>query len=81
MLFVRDFAGFGGGHLKVADYIRHTEASGLARPVLYQTPPSRTSPGNIFNERDYAMINELRPFPAYFLAGEDWFILDRAGVA
>src|ERR1035437_2096865 len=80
MLFVRDFAGFSGGHLKFADYLRHTATSGVARPVLYQTPRSRAIPGNIFNDYKGATINELRPFPAYFVAGEDWFILDAAGV-
>jgi glycosyltransferase involved in cell wall biosynthesis len=80
MLFVRDFAGFSGGHLKFSDYMKHTAASGLATPVLYQTPRSRAVPGNIFNDHNGATIDELRPFPAYFVAGEDWFILDEAGV-
>ncbi|MEJ0095332.1 MAG: glycosyltransferase [Methylocella sp.] len=80
MLFVRDFAGFTGGHLKFADYMRHTAASGIADPVLYQTPRSRDVSGNIFNDYEGATIDELRPFPAYFLAGEDWFILEAAGI-
>jgi glycosyltransferase involved in cell wall biosynthesis len=80
MLFIRDFAGFTGGHLKFADYIRHTEASGIAEPVLYQTSRSRAVPGNIFNEYNGLTIDELRAFPAYFVAGEDWFVLDSASI-
>jgi hypothetical protein len=80
MLFVRDFAGFTGGHMKFATYLRHTAASGLANAVLYQTPQSRTVPDNIFNDHDGPTTAELRPFPAYFVSGEDWFILDGAGI-
>lgn len=80
MLFVRDFAGFTGGHLKFADYMKHTAASGLAEPVFYQTPRSSAVPNNFFNEYDGRRIDRLRPFPAYFIAGEDWFILDQAGI-
>ena len=80
MLFVRDFAKFTGGHLKFSDYMRHTSASGLAEPVLYQTPRSRGVPGNIFDDYGGRTLDVLRPFPAYFVAGEDWFILDEAGV-
>jgi glycosyltransferase involved in cell wall biosynthesis len=80
MLFVRDFAEFSGGHLKFSDYIKHTAASGLASPVLYQTRRSRSVAGNIFNNYTGATIDELRPFPAYFIAGLDWFILDEAKI-
>ena len=80
MLFVRDFAGFTGGHLKFADYIGHTMASGLVRPVFYQTAQSRSVPGNIFNDHHCPTIDVLRPFSAYFVAGTDWFILDRASI-
>ena len=80
MLFVRDFTRFTGGHLKFAAYIGHTMSSGLATPVLYQTPRSRTVPGNIFNPHDGPTIDELKPFPSYFVAGADWLILDEAGI-
>jgi len=80
MLFVRNFTAFSGGHLKLADYLRHTQAGGLARPVLYQTPASRAVAGNIFNGLDCLSIEAPAPFASYFLAGEDWAILDRAGV-
>lgn len=80
MLFVRDFTSFSGGHLKFADYMKHTAASGLARPVLYQTSRSRLVQDNIFSDHDGPIIDELRPFPTYFVAGLDWFILDGAGI-
>jgi len=80
MLFIRNFTGFSGGHLKFLDYLHHTAASGLARPVLYQTPKSRTVPGNIFNACGIAETPTLHPFPSYFLAGMDWSILDDAAI-
>ncbi|MGH6846218.1 MAG: glycosyltransferase [Methylocella sp.] len=80
MLFVRDFAGFTGGHLKFLDYMKHTAASELAEPVLYQTARSRVVPSNIFNNYEGRTIDRLQPFPAYFIAGEDWFIIDDAGI-
>ncbi|MDD2795312.1 glycosyltransferase [Acidocella sp.] len=81
MLFTRDFTGFSGGHLKHHDYLRHTVASGLAAPVLYQTPGSAGVPGNPFAHCGVPQITTLRPFPAYFLAGMDWSLLDDAGIA
>ena len=80
MLFVRDFTAFSGGHLKFADYMMHTAASGFVRPVFYQTPRSDAVVGNVFNDYDGSRIQELRAFPAYFIAGEDWFILEGAGI-
>jgi hypothetical protein len=80
MLFVRDFAGFFGGHLKYLDYMKHTAASELVEPVLYQTAHSRGAPGNVFNDYEGRTIDRLQPFPAYFIAGEDWFILEGAGI-
>ncbi len=80
MLFTRDFTGFSGGHLKYYDYLRHTEASGLAAPVLYQTPGSAGRPGNPFDHCGVPQISTLRPFAAYFLAGMDWSLLDAAGI-
>ncbi|MGH6853242.1 MAG: hypothetical protein ACREDJ_08645, partial [Methylocella sp.] len=81
MLFVRDFAGFSGGHLKYLDYMKHTAASDLVEPVLYQTARSRVVPGNIFNDYEGRTIDRLQPFPAYFIAGENWFIFDNAGIS
>lgn len=80
MLFVRDYTVFAGGHLKYADYIRHTMASAGVEPVLYQTPRSHATAANIFQEFADRTIAVLEPFPAYFIAGTDWFILDEAGI-
>jgi Glycosyl transferases group 1 len=80
MLFVRNFTEFAGGHLKFLAYMNHTAASGLASPILYQPPRPRTVHGNIFNDYKGATIDKVRSFPAYFVAGDDWFILDKAGV-
>jgi glycosyltransferase involved in cell wall biosynthesis len=80
MLFIRDFHGFTGGHLKVLHYLRHTATTGFVHPVLYQTPRSRSVAGNIFSQYEGPKIDELQKFPAYFLAGEDWFTLDHAGI-
>ena len=62
MLFVRDFAGFTGGHLKFADYMRHTAASGFAQPVFYQTSRSSAVSNNFFDDYDGPRIEQLRPF-------------------
>lgn len=80
MLFVRDFVKCSGGHLKFYSYLRHTAASGIINPVLYQTPASRATPDNIFNEFEGETTETLGAFPAYFIAGEDWFILDNASI-
>ena len=81
MLFTRAFTGFSGGHLKYHDYLNHTAASGLATPVLYQTPGSADIPDNPFTHCGVPQTAALRPFPAYFLAGQDWSLLDSAGIA
>lgn len=80
MLFLRDFVALSGGHLKHADYIRHTLVSGRVDPVLYQTPRSSSGIDNIFREFSDRCIGTIRPSPAYFIAGTDWFMLDEAGI-
>jgi hypothetical protein len=80
MLFLRDYTCFAGGHLKYADYIRHTMACDGVDPVLYQTPRSHATADNIFREFADRAVDVLQPCPAYFIAGTDWFILDEAGI-
>jgi hypothetical protein len=80
MLFIRDFDRFSGGHLKCVDYMTHTAVSGFVRPVFYQTSRSDAAPGNVFNDYNGPRVHELRPFPAYFVAGEDSFIFEGAGI-
>ncbi len=77
---MREFAGFTGGHLKFADYLAHTAASGVADPVLWQAPDGCGRAGNPFDAFPGRTITRLARFPAYFLAGTDWLVLDRAGI-
>jgi hypothetical protein len=81
MLFVRDYSVFQGGHLKVLAYLNHTLASGVVRPRLFLTPRSRAIAGNIFKAFEGEIVDEIGPSTAYFIAGEDWFILDAAGIS
>lgn len=70
LLFIRDYRAFQGGHLKVADYIAHTRASGLFTPRLFMTRDSRSD--HPF-PRD-ALTPDWRPdaADALFVAGMDW---------
>ncbi|MGH6839121.1 MAG: hypothetical protein ACREDT_10040 [Methylocella sp.] len=58
MLFVRDFAGFFGGHLKYLYYMTHTAASELVEPVLYQTAHSRVG----INRDEAPIVNLIQGF-------------------
>jgi hypothetical protein len=66
--------------LKFLHYFRHTAATEIVSPALYLTPRSLAAPGNIFATFEGRTTSELRSFAAYFVAGEDWFILDAAGI-
>ena len=83
MLFVRDVRSFTGGHLKLRDYICHTATSGWVTPRLYMTPASAAlaPEDDIFAALDCARLSQPRPADSYFVAGEDWRILDQAGIA
>jgi hypothetical protein len=80
MLFVRDFTGFAGGHLKVFDYFNHVAASRRIRPLIYLTERSLRDSTNPW----YAAAIEPTPTVAeadfYFVAGRDWTVLDNAGI-
>ena len=70
LLFIRDYHAFQGGHLKVADYIAHVQASGLFAPRLFLAPGSRADhpfPSAV-------LTADWRPADAdaLFLAGLDW---------
>ena len=82
MLFIRDFRGFQGGHLKLRDYITHTAASGWVQPQLYLTPDSFDTPelDDCFGPDLCPRVPDLAPAEAYFLAGLDWYQLDQAGI-
>lgn len=82
MLFFRRREGFTGGHLKVRDYIAHTAASGLFRPVLHLSGPCDTGVdgSDLFDDAPGLRSASPRPADAYFLAGDDWRCLDEAGI-
>lgn len=70
MLFIRDVQAFQGGHLKVADYIAHTQASGLFTPRLFMTPGSlhdHPFPADAITSRWHPADAD-----ALFIAGMDW---------
>ena len=82
MLFIRRREGLTGGHLKVRDYIEHTHASGLYRPVLYLSgePAPALHDADLFDSLPCRRSPRLRPAEAYFVAGDDWRQLDEAGL-
>jgi hypothetical protein len=70
LLFLRAYHAFQGGHLKVADYMRHARDGGLFTPQLHLMPGSRADhpfPRDIITPH-------WRPeqADALFLAGMDW---------
>jgi glycosyltransferase involved in cell wall biosynthesis len=55
-------------------------ASGLVQPKFYQTRRSRPIAENIFDDFQGERIYRIARSASYFVAGEDWFLLDAAGV-
>ncbi|HWU03827.1 MAG TPA: glycosyltransferase [Novosphingobium sp.] len=70
LAFYRNYQAFQGGHLKVADYIAHTQASGLFAPVLHLSANSR--PDHPFPQGCLTPHWYPRHASALFLAGMDW---------
>ena len=74
--FIRDFAGFAGGHLKVFHYFQHASASNFMEPEICFTPES------VIEENPWGFVDgrhaDAAP-EAYFLAGMDWFTIERLG--
>jgi hypothetical protein len=74
VLFHRDYQGFTGGHLKLADYVRHVDASSFCQAQIHVTPAS---------SRDHLWIDHPRLISSYdplnadllFIAGLDWLAL------
>jgi len=71
ILFHRDYHGFTGGHLKLADYISHVDAFPLCRSELYVTPASRSD--HLWVDHPHLVAN-YNPLQAdiLFIAGLDW---------
>lgn len=78
--FIRDFIQFSGGHLKVFHYYNHVAHSGVFRPILTLTPRSRRDGTNPWTLAGVPFSETIGTTDAYFVAGLDWDILDRAGV-
>src|SRR6266853_6798250 len=80
MMFLRDFGGLTGGHLKYFDFLRHTATLGGIEPELFLTPTSSTDASNPFLSAGVPIVRELKPSDSYFLAGMDWGLLDAGGI-
>lgn len=82
MLFLRRRGRFAGGHLKLRDYLEHTATSGIYRPILCLSGQyDATVPGtDYFANLACLKLDHPRPAQAYFIAGEDWRMLDDAGI-
>jgi len=70
ILFYRDYRAFQGGHLKLADYIAHTAASGLFTPSLFLSRDSL--PDHPFPRDSLTDAWQPEQADALFLAGMDW---------
>ena len=80
MMFVRRFRHLTGGHLKVFDYFNHVAACGLFRPTIYFTPDSVLDDSNPWSAAGSPRADIRAPAAAYFVAGMDWELYDKAGV-
>jgi hypothetical protein len=80
MLFLRDFHGVSGGHLKHRHYLDHTKRIPGIDPELYLTPASLTDISNPFLTSGVPILKHLTASDSYFLAGMDWRWLDAAGI-
>ncbi len=74
LLFHRDFQAFTGGHLKVWDYFKHSQASAFFEPEIYLTPSSLRDESNPWIARGEKVLNQWKPNGAdvLFIAGLDW---------
>ncbi len=79
MLFIRDYLGLLGGHLKVFDYMSHIAAMGRFLPALYCTKTSLPIPSHFLPE-NLDLLDRIVTSDAYFVAGLDWIHLDSAGI-
>jgi glycosyltransferase involved in cell wall biosynthesis len=80
MLFVRDFQGVSGGHLKYRNYLDHTKRIPGINPELYLTPTSLKEESNPFLASGVPTRSQLVESDSYFVAGMDWSLLDAAGI-
>jgi hypothetical protein len=70
LLFRRSYRAFQGGHLKVADYIAHAQASALFTPCLFMSADSRMD--HPFPRETLTHRWQPEAADALFVAGMDW---------
>jgi glycosyltransferase involved in cell wall biosynthesis len=71
VLFLRDFRGFTGGNLKVADYIGHVRSNPAYRPILSLS--SRSLPSDLWDDCDIVGPDfDPELSDVLVLAGRDW---------
>jgi glycosyltransferase involved in cell wall biosynthesis len=78
VLFYRHFEQFRGGHLKVFDYFEHVRSSERFQARIRFSPTSAWDPSNPwFGLADEVLAADEAPDPsAFFVAGNDWDLLD-----
>ncbi len=71
VLFFRDFRGLTGGHLKVADYIKHVRSNPAYRPIMSLS--SRSLPSDLWDDCEIVGPDfDPELADVLFLAGRDW---------
>jgi hypothetical protein len=80
MLFLRDFRGLTGGHLKHLDYLRHTQGISGVKPELYLSEASSRDSSNPFLSAGVPILAQVAAADGYFVGGMDWQTLDAAGI-
>ena len=77
VLFLREFLGFTGGHLKVWHYFCHLLESARFRPEIYLTSRSQLDAENPWIANNVPLLRSWNPKPSdiVFLAGLDWMRL------
>ena len=79
MLFLRDYRGFSGGHLKYIQYIKHVVSHGRFRPVLHVTKESKQDELALLLPEAVDRVDLPHTCNAIFVAGQDWAVLDAKG--
>lgn len=79
ILFVRDFKGCTGGHIKVYDYFTHILAAGGFEPKIFFTQDSIFDATNPWIQHPQSFVAQPEIADVYFLAGLDWAILAKEG--
>jgi len=80
VLFIRNFAGPTGGHVKVYHYLQYVLKSGVAQPQLYLTPTSLRDESNFFLTYPDLIVDRVGDQDVLFLGGVDWPIADALGL-